>query len=348
MNSLSGGRLRGIGEVTNISSVSPRDTNMKIEGWAHLICPDNLVTTAKVQLVCGNTVVRSHRAELSNSNDPDGRKNAFRFFISTGVMKKIGVNERLEIRIEETQDVLPCISDTPMQELAQANAPTGSLEELIAKGWIVSHWGGLELPFAMRPEKKRDLLDLYSRIRVVLSKKLNIDLYVLGGNLLGLVREGDFLDHDYDLDAGICFPCVNSKDAADTFLRVYTDIREVLLSSGFGVKLSNTGHFQVSEPKGEKLGIFFAWLTPEGNYFRPTGKGGYLGVKEFKLEPWEFLGYEILVPVDRERKLDIVYGENWRQPEKDFFPTKAAEVNDAMRDFHARGWKKVRLLKQEK
>lgn len=100
------------------------------------------------------------------------------------------------------------------------------------------------------------------------------------------------------------------------------------------------------DPGGEKLGIFFAWITPDGYYFRPTGKGGYLGKSELRLESQSYLGFDILVPVDREKKLELVYGNSWKQSDTGFFPTKTVEVKEAIRRFHAKGWKQVQALKK--
>lgn len=243
MNDAEGKNAIYAGEVTCVAPVSSRDTNIKIEGWAHIDSPDRSLGPVRVELVCGNTVLRSHLANLAIWKDKAGNTNGFRFFVATKVMRRIGKDVRLRVRIADTSYDLPCANNFSLQSLSRSDLSIGEIENLIEDGWIVSHWGGLELPFSIRPERKHQLLELYSRLRVVFEEKLRLQLYILGGNLLGLVREGGFLEHDYDLDAGICLSAKSPEDAAKKFINLYGRIESVFSELSFRVRLKNTGHF---------------------------------------------------------------------------------------------------------
>src|SRR5690606_6747986 len=73
------------------------------------------------------------------------------------------------------------------------------LRHRLADKWHIGPWGNLHVSFGKGPSRITTCATVYSAVRGLFRDALNKTLYITGGNLLGLVREGKFLDHDDDI-----------------------------------------------------------------------------------------------------------------------------------------------------
>lgn len=146
--------------------------------------------------------------------------------------------------------------------------------------------------------------------------------FVLSGTLLGIVREGGFLAHDYDIDAGVM------ADEVDVFAlhRLLGHTKQFKCSElewQVTFEPSPSGpcvtrkpvFFKVSHENGIYIDIFIHHREDEkiwhaSSLFRWDNY-------DFKLAPYCLAGVDVLGPENADLYLTENYG-NWRIPVKDF------------------------------
>ena len=129
--------------------------------------------------------------------------------------------------------------------------------------------------------------------------------FLVSGTLLGVIRDGDFIPYDNDLDIGL-FGLEN-----------YEKIRKIVSSSGLFTVLPNRSRktLRVRHINGTPIDIFFHW--------RSGGRVWHGGVKvdwwntEFELTTSVFRGLPILIPKDTNKYLTENYGQ-WKQHSPSF------------------------------
>ncbi|WP_430463290.1 hypothetical protein [Tabrizicola sp.] len=155
-------------------------------------------------------------------------------------------------------------------------------------------------------------------------RRLDQSWFVLSGTLLGIVREGGFLKHDYDIDAGIM-----AKDANPQALRDGLNASGIFrcgdleMQTTFepkGTILRRPVFMKVSHRNGIYIDIFIHYheMTPDGraviwhasSLFRWDNS-------DFDLAQYRLADTPVLGPSDSDRYLTENYG-NWRIPVTEF------------------------------
>jgi len=128
------------------------------------------------------------------------------------------------------------------------------------------------------------------------------------GLLLGLVREGDFLPHDADLDIGFFYPDASCADVA-----------RILQEAGYEItqRYPDPWPCRISARwKALKLGVDIVFFKREGPHLLTFAR--YMGNilirrrTSFSLQRTTFCGMEVWVPEAPERFLDENYG-TWQE-----------------------------------
>ena len=143
--------------------------------------------------------------------------------------------------------------------------------------------------------------------------------FVTYGSLLGLVREGKFIEHDDDIDVAIVVDSGFSWREVDS-----------VMESIVGVKARRFGYDGVVTEQAYKCGdldVDIFAMYPVGKCYRSFfytyhGEGGkprfrakYQDTpKHGILISKSFHGSEVLIPDNAEEFLACVYGEDWREP----------------------------------
>lgn len=178
-----------------------------------------------------------------------------------------------------------------------------------------------EIKEANRPFEDKNTRELAINIIKNFSKlamRDNIVLYLDFGTLLGIVRDGNIIEWDDDIDFSISN---TDKDLIDSWLRKNLDnfnlpvkiiiekIKEVGYSIGFNNQDSNYKNFQISLSFRENENENSIHLPSKGMWYAPK--------KHFEnFEIISFMGEEVFVPYDYKNYLTFLYGD-WKIPKKD-------------------------------
>lgn len=135
-------------------------------------------------------------------------------------------------------------------------------------------------------------------------EEFGIEFGLIYGTLLGAVREGNFIEHDEDID-----------------LFALEEEREKILDSLFrlreyGLEVGRYESEIISIMKdGEYIDIYF---FKKNLFGKRVANGSVIDSKYLEqLEDLSFLGKIFKVPKNPEELLESIYGKNWRIPLKD-------------------------------
>ena len=149
--------------------------------------------------------------------------------------------------------------------------------------------------------------------------------YVISGTFLGIVREGGFLPHDYDIDLGLNAE-VGGIERIEMLLRESPDFALVKMDHQRRLKVSDDRLEEVSQPillkavhrSGVHIDLFMHYLD---GTIRWHGSNVHRWEnEEFDLAPYRLAGLEVLGPADADRYLTENYGD-WRIPRTKFNPS---------------------------
>lgn len=150
--------------------------------------------------------------------------------------------------------------------------------------------------------------------------------YVISGTFLGIVREGGFLSHDYDIDVGMNAEQVDldavaarARASQSFFLHKY-DIQHRLERSEDGTiqRVAAPILMKLVHRTGLHIDLFVHYLD-DGIRWHGSSVHRWENA-EFELQPYTLSGVDVLGPVDADRYLTENYG-TWQIPVTEFNPS---------------------------
>ncbi|WP_375476426.1 methyltransferase domain-containing protein [uncultured Jatrophihabitans sp.] len=225
--------------------------------------------------------------------------------------------DRLTVRYDGA--ALPFAGDGTVHRPAQhGRLPTWQLRRRLARGEIFSSDGILQKPKHLDVEWQQGVLGLYSRVREALHDIAGYDAFLIYGSLLGAVRDGGFIGHDTDLDAGYISKHPAGADAG----RELAEIGLALVERGFRVECRVvTLHIYDLAADGAHIDLFHTFFDDEGVL---RFSWGVAGITDYRREHWtgaheiDFAGARALVPSEPEVMVAAMYGPGWRTPDPGF------------------------------
>lgn len=197
----------------------------------------------------------------------------------------------------------------------------GSIFDRIAAGAKLTKKGYLTPTDDELRRRHARYLELYGEVREVLQRRVDRELFLMYGTLLGFYRDGDFIPGDDDFDVGYLSAERSPEAVRAESARIMGELaREGFLVSvnaqgrPFRVRGSDDGaeiHLDV-RPLWHESGRVWAHLQAS----LPTGIETFAPAFERS-----FRGTSVLIPANSERFLELYYGKGWRVPDPNYTNT---------------------------
>lgn len=324
-----------IGYVTKVAHFSETGWTTIISGYRERIGEN----PATVELKINGFSIRRQRAERSISKVSDG--NEFEFYVSQRLLSLLPPKSEIEILDDDTGQSLHFSDGIDTTVKGTAEDGGNKLRAMLDGEYHLDHWGDIHKSFGKAPYLKQKFVNFYAVWRDFFEENLGTHIFMIGGNLLGIIREGDFLDNDDDLDVAIGLLADTPEAAADAFFAFYDQIVPLVKEQGSDIRLLTTGHFQIIQD-GMVLDTFASWITSDGKYYRMIGTGGEYGATRHNCQKIQFRGEDVYIPEFPERELELSYGPEWSSPDPDFVWNIDAEIKDYIEKFKKYGWKRFK------
>ena len=149
--------------------------------------------------------------------------------------------------------------------------------------------------------------------------------WLVSGTLLGFIREGDFIEHDTDIDIAISLDDYYKHDIPSIFKNAGHKHKQT-------IKIVNDGKRDVEETfKVNGIGVdVFCYDSNDTNIWTyayiPKNNNGWLDDLQPLTYTWNKHGFSSIIindstyniPENSESWLELAYGKNWKTPIKNF------------------------------
>jgi glycosyltransferase involved in cell wall biosynthesis len=193
------------------------------------------------------------------------------------------------------------------------------LRERLAHGFVFENLGWFVE--GNTPRRKKATLALYDEIRALIEEEEGYQIYPMYGNLLGAIRDNDFIPHDV---GGFDVAYVSRYQRARTVREEFTSICRMLVDHGYHLKLMPwSAYVRPQRSSDEFVDLNFAWFNKEGELnlsfgwrTTPVTDPGLLAFpREAPLG-----SHWVPVPGNAEAVLTQIYGPTWITPNQGYSP----------------------------
>ena len=145
--------------------------------------------------------------------------------------------------------------------------------------------------------------------------ELGYECFVTSGTLLGLVREGQLIGYDDDLDLAVILHASSPPDVAVEWVTLRHRLAEAgLLSAWF--ESTQHLHCKARLASGVAVDLFPAWRSGTGRVsVWPYSNGGLLDDDLLPLQRFDTGRVDVALPRRPEKVLASNYGPDWRTPD---------------------------------
>lgn len=184
-----------------------------------------------------------------------------------------------------------------------------------ALGEVVLTAHGYEPAIAARPAEQ-----IWREVAAVCAavEQRGLPVFLCAGTLLGLVREGAPIAHDYDADLTVLVP----GDSAAAAAEAWWEIKERLAADGLlslPYERKERHHARVVSDSGLPIDLFPAWVdAAERLWAWPYSAGTVAAADVLPLAPEDVTGHRLPVPATPGAVLSANYGPDWPDPDPVF------------------------------
>lgn len=202
------------------------------------------------------------------------------------------------------------------------------LQKRLDEGYVFTKDGRL------RPghdaDSKRAVLDFFEEVSNAIEAGTGQPVFPFYGNLLGAVREGDFIKHDVD-GFDIMYLCRNNQPG-DVRAEIATICR-LLREKGYDLRIEPWSvMIRRNHPDAIFIDMNYGWFTPSdelnvsfGWRFEPAlGRARFVASRRCRLAD-----REVTIPGNAEEVLQQLYGSRWQVPDQGFESRKRLERDDS-------------------
>lgn len=239
----------------------------------------------------------------------------FHYQLKREVLVRFPEKSELVLSTAEGEALVTCKCPVVQIELPHGD---GSIFEYLEAGGRIDKKGFLALTPDTIHARQARYLDIYSEARKYFTEQFGSPLFVMYGTLLGLVREGDFIQGDDDFDAGYISHQTNAKAVKQETM----DLVVNLVLSGFTCSFNRNGRLFRLRLKDDKpdvhLDVRPVWYEEDHIWAHKQARLP-LTVDDFlPVETRELRGVPVDVPRNAESFLKAYYGEGWQVPDPTF------------------------------
>lgn len=153
-------------------------------------------------------------------------------------------------------------------------------------------------------------------------KQAGYQVFLNSGTLLGVIRDGQLIAHDNDVDLAVMLQAQNPKDAAAEWLA----LGSLLADTGMLDEEQTDGQeiYKLPAVNGVQIDLFPCWIQDSRVYVYPHTFGEMDEAELLPLTHCKLHGNPI--PKNAEKMLALNYGEGWKKPDPHFvFQWRAAK-----------------------
>jgi hypothetical protein len=158
----------------------------------------------------------------------------------------------------------------------------------------------------------QDEMEAYVALTVAVSRdlaELSPDVCLGFGSVLSIIRDGELMKHDDDLDVVVAFDSAIAPTLHDALALV----REFLVAKGYKVQGKFFSHWHVVRG-GKKVDVFVGIYEDGRIGWFPGTRRALERTDMFPARTVGFLGSECPIPREPEKYLAITYGADWKSP----------------------------------
>lgn len=294
-----------IGEVTDLGFLAGADG--PVEGW--LESPEDQAPVVSL-VVNGQPVARTSAAKLPSAD-------RFRFSLSCHeLLAYLGDGDTISIECAGR----PLAVNGRPGRIAVTTGYESRFPELSGKirsGFTFTKFGGLRRGNTRL--RKEQTLALYREVSAVVADSYGYTVFPFYGNLLGAVREHDFIGHDV---GGFDMVYLSEHHRPDDVRAEFLDICRLLLARGYRLKVEPWSVYVKPAPDSPVfVDLNYAWFNEAGELNISYGWRYPPVTDEAAVRtPRESLLGDHLVPVpgNAEQVLEQIYGPSWAVPDQGF------------------------------
>jgi phosphorylcholine metabolism protein LicD len=172
-----------------------------------------------------------------------------------------------------------------------------------------------QFSFLTEEEKEQQVKEI-KELETLFKKEFNLQLHPIYGTLLGIIRDGDFISHDCDIDLSYISDYHTINEVREELNRICTRLKNLEL---LAKKFTFNGQLHVWSPsKKHKIDIWTAWIMDGKYYLTYTVDGQIKEEDVLPLKSITFKNQELLIPQTPEKIFEFLYVD-WKKPLKNDF-----------------------------
>jgi len=201
------------------------------------------------------------------------------------------------------------------ETIADQNKKNIQFSEKKLFGKVITNTYDTKFELMTEQEKEQQVIEI-KELEQLFKQQFNLQLYPIYGTLLGIIRDNDFIGHDYDIDLAYISKYHTKKE----ILQELDQICDKLSSLGLLEKrFSFNGQLHVMSPsKKQRIDIWTSWIENGKYYLTYTIDGEISGNQVLPLKPITFKGQKLQIPCCPEGIFEVLYC-TWKKPLKDNF-----------------------------